>query len=455
MQPRTAKRTTPAAEQFVCIAYSIYMAKKVAIIGFGSEGLSAYNYFARQGSDITIYDENAVPNQPLPSGAKFISGKDSFKDLHGFDLVMRFPAVRPDRFVTDGERSSVIIEFFKACPAPIIGVTGSKGKGTTSSLIKLMLQNAGVRTHLAGNIGVPALDILADVRPTDVVVLELSSFQLWDLKQSPHVGVVLMVEPEHQDVHTSIEEYLKAKSNLVRWQTADDITVYLPSNHLTKKVALVGDGQKVPYTKAPGAHVKNGHIVIDGQEVCAVKDIKLPGSHNVDNACAAVTAAWQFTKDTIALAKALKEFEGLEHRLKFVREVGGVGYYDDSFATTPTSAVAAVKAFSQPKIIILGGADKGADFTEVGKAITASNVRGVVLIGLMRHRLQLALEKAGYTGALAIFDEHSSMQQIVDQAANLAKPGDVVILSPACSSLDMFKNYKDRGDKFIAAVSKL
>jgi UDP-N-acetylmuramoylalanine--D-glutamate ligase len=428
---------------------------KVAIVGFGSEGLSAYNYFVAQGADITIFDEKAQPNQPVPEGAKFISGKDCFADLRGFDKVIRFPAIRPDSFKTDGERSSVIIEFFKACPSPIIGVTGSKGKGTTSSLIHLMLQNAGVRSHLAGNIGIPALTILPDVRPNDVVVLELSSFQLWDLKKSPQVGVVLMVEPEHQDIHKSIDEYLHAKSNLVRWQKPTDVTVYLPGNKMTEAAALVGDGQKIPYTKPPGAHAVSGHIVMDDQEVCAVKDIKLPGGHNVHNACAAVTASWQFTHDTIALAKALHEFEGLEHRLKFVRDSGGVSYYDDSFATTPTSAVAATNAFSQPKIVILGGSDKGADYTEVGKTIAASNIRAVILIGLMRHRLQKALEAAGYTGALALFDEHSTMPQIVTEAARLAQPGDVVVLSPACASFDMFKDYKDRGDKFIAAVNQL
>ncbi len=431
------------------------MTEKIAIVGFGSEGLSTYNYFVRQGADITIFDEQADPAQPVPKNAKFISGPGCFKDLIGYDKIIRFPGIRPDSFITDGERSSLTIEFFKACPAPIIGVTGSKGKGTTSSLIQLMLENAGLRSHLAGNIGIPALNILSDVRSTDIVVLELSSFQLWDLKQSPHVGVVLMVEPEHQDIHTSLDEYLAAKNNLVRWQKPDDITVYLPDNRMTEKIALVGKGQKIPYTKAPGAYVMNGKIIIDGQEVCGTRDIKLPGEHNVQNTCAAVTAVWQFTHDTIAMAKALGEFAGLEHRLKFVRQVHGVDYYDDSFATTPTSAIAALKAFSEPKVIILGGSDKGADFTEVGKTVVASDMRAVILIGLMRHRLQAALEKAGYKGAMVLFDEHSEMPQIVTEVAQLTKPGDVAILSPACASFDMFKNYKDRGDKFIAAVRAL
>ncbi|MGH7196253.1 MAG: UDP-N-acetylmuramoyl-L-alanine--D-glutamate ligase [Candidatus Saccharimonadales bacterium] len=431
------------------------MSKKVAIAGFGSEGLSAYRYFKAQGADITIFDEKKQPNQPVPEGAEFVWGKDCFADLRGFDVVMRFPALRPDRITTDGEMSSVIKEFFKACPAPIIGVTGSKGKGTTSSLIHLMLNNAGKTTHIAGNIGVPALDILPDIKKDDVVVLELSSFQLWDLQQSPHVAVVLMIEPDHLDVHKDLIEYIGAKSNIVRWQTADDVTVYLPGNHLTEQIAMQGKGKKTPYTKAPGAHVEDGFIVIDEHKICAISDIALPGKHNVDNACAAVTAAWQFTQDADALAKALREFKGLDHRLKLVRELNDVRFYDDSIATTPGSAIAALHAFPEPKVLILGGSDKGADFTELAETIVESDLRAVVLIGAMRHKLHEAITAAGYKGPVEFFDEHSTMEQIVTRAAKQAKSGDVVILSPACASFDMFKDYKDRGEQFIAAVGRL
>lgn len=430
--------------------------KKVAILGFGGEGLSAYHYFAaKPNMDITIFDDKAQPNMPVPEGAHFRHGKDSYKDLSQFDIVVRFPAISPARIHTNGEVTSVIQEFFKACPAPIIGVTGTKGKGTTSTLIYEMLSAAGKRVHIAGNIGVPALNILADVQADDVVVLELSSFQLWDLKHSPHIAVVLMVEQEHLDIHADMQDYLDAKKNIVRWQKPHDITVYLPHNNLTEEIALTGAAKKIPYTEAPGAHVENGQFVIDGTVICPTKNLKLPGQHNIQNACAAITAVWQLTQDAAALAQAIATFKGLPHRLSFIREVNGVSFYDDSFATTPTSAIAALRSFTAPKVIILGGSDKGADFTELGQEVAASTMRGVILIGLMRHKLHNVLTKAGYTGPVEFFDETSTMPQIVEAAARLSQNGDAVIISPACASFDMFRDYKDRGEKFIAAVEAL
>lgn len=428
---------------------------KVAIVGYGVEGESAYNYFAQKGADITIFDESEQPKFAVPQGVSLVAGKGALEKLHGYDIVMRVPALHPKRIKTDGQVSSVIQEFFKACPAPIIGITASKGKGTITTLIFDMLTQAGIAAHIAGNIGVPALDILPDVKKDHVVVLELSSFQLWDLKTDPQVAVVGMIEPEHLDVHVDLQDYLDAKANLVRWQKPSDITVYLPTNDLTKKVALQGDGKKIPYTKSPGAYVKDGNFIMDDQVVCPVSTLQIPGEHNVQNTCAAITAAWQFTKDTQALTKAIAAFKGLDHRLKFVREVRSVRYFDDSIGTTPGSSIAAVKAFAQPKVMILGGSDKGADFAELATIITASEVRAVVAIGLMRTKIVDALKKAGYAGQVETFDQKSTMEQIVKKASEIALPGDVVVLSPACASFDMFKSYQDRGDKFIAAVSGL
>ncbi|HXH26814.1 MAG TPA: UDP-N-acetylmuramoyl-L-alanine--D-glutamate ligase [Candidatus Acidoferrum sp.] len=424
---------------------------KIAIVGFGIEGQSAYRYFARHGHDITIFDAKTVE---VPEGAKAEFGPDIYDHLNGFDMVIRTPGLRPDRIKTDAEVSSVTREFFKHCPAPIIGVTGTKGKGTTSTLIYKILQAAGKTAHLLGNIGVPALDELDNVKADDIVVYELSSFQLWDLDRSPHVAVVLMIESEHMDVHTDLNEYLNAKARIVEYQTPEDVTVYLPTNYHTADIAMRGDGRKIPYTQEPGAYVEGGWILIDDHAIIATKKLQLPGRHNIDNACAAVTAAWQITQDTAAMAKALEEFEGLDHRLKLVGEVEGVRYYDDSFATIPGSAIVALRAFEQPKIIILGGSDKGADFTQLGQEIARQNVRTAILIGLMRDRLKEALTAAGFT-KIELFDEQSTMPQIVAKAKAIAQPGDVVLLSPACASFDMFKNYKDRGEQFTAAVKTL
>lgn len=424
---------------------------RVAIAGYGIEGQAAYRYFAKLGADITIFDEKEVA---VPAGVKYEFGLNVFDELNGFDIVMRSPGIRPDRIQTDGQLSSVTKEFFKRCPAPIIGVTGSKGKGTTASLIHAMLQAAGKRSHLVGNIGMPALDELDNIQPDGIVVYEISSFQLWDMQQSPHIAVVLMIEPEHQDVHASVDEYLAAKAPIAVYQGPTDITIYLPTNSMTTQVALQGVGKKIPYTEAPGAFIEGGWLTIDGQKIFETARFKLPGQHNLDNACAALTAVWQVIQNSEAFAAALEGFAGLEHRLKLVGEVSGVKYYDDSFATIPGSAIVALRAFKQPKIIILGGSDKGADFTALAWEVARQEVRAVLLIGLMRHRLREALEQAGFT-QFELFDQQATMSQVVARAHQLAQAGDVVLLSPACASLDMFKSYKDRGDQFIAAVKAL
>lgn len=428
---------------------------KVAIAGFGVEGQSAYDHFSRLGADITILYEGEVPKFSVPDDVSLVAGKNVLKDITGYDLIVRSPSLNPNKISTKIEVSSVTQEFFKLCPAPIIGITGSKGKGTTSTFIYDMLKAAGVNAHIAGNIGVPALDILPQVKKDDVVVLELSSFQLWDLKTSPQVAVVVMMEQEHLDVHASTEEYIEAKANITRWQKSSDITIYLPGNKMTEQVAFAGSGKKIPYSQAPGAYVKDENFIIDDVVVGKISDLKIPGEHNQDNACAAITAAWQFTKNVEAIKNAIKDFKGLEHRLSIVRELDGVRYFDDSIGTTPGSSIAAIKAFSEPKVLILGGSDKGADFNLLAKATKNGGVKAVVAIGISRDKIIKALKSANFAGEIVEFSETSNMKQIVEKTQELSQPGDVVILSPACASYDMFKSYADRGNQFSKAVQEL
>jgi UDP-N-acetylmuramoylalanine--D-glutamate ligase len=428
------------------------MSKKVAILGFGLEGRAAWRYFKDQGAEITILSENQPTD--VPEGVKVEYGPDIFERAMGYDIVMRTPSIRPDRIKTDGLISSGTIEFFAQCSAPIIGVTGSKGKGTTATMIRDMLQAAGKKVYLVGNIGVPALEILPELTPEDIVVFELSSFQLWDLPQSPHIAVVLMIEPEHLDVHRDFDEYKAAKATIAAHQGESDTVIYLPSNPYSLEIAEQSLAQKVPYTKAPGAEIINDALVIDGQSIINVAELPLPGYHNLENACAAVTAVWATgMRDVRAMAGALKVFEGLPHRLKKIRRVQDVTYYDDSIATTPGSAIAALQAFDQPKIIILGGSDKGADFTELAQEVTEQNVRAVILIGDTMPKLHAALQQAGFTKIYSL--EHPTMNDIVQKAQSLAQSGDIVLFSPACASFDMFKSYADRGGQFIKAVQEL
>lgn len=431
---------------------------KIAIVGYDIEGQASYRYYAGEGDhDIYIFDE-AEELRGAPESATVVTGRGALDRLRemSFDLVVRTPGLPLAKLKGIVNVSSATREFFDRCPAPIIGVTGSKGKGTTASLIAGILEADGRTVHLVGNIGRPALDLLPEITPEDVVVYELSSFQLWDLDQSPRVAVVLMIEPDHLDKHTDLDDYLAAKANIVRHQSADDICIYQPTNPLTAKVVRGGKARKIRYgiEADGGAYIKKNTFFVQDHPICSVDVVRLPGEHNQENACAAITAARVFDASDEAVERGLATFDGLPHRLKYVRSVDGVDYYDDSIATTPGSAIAALNAFDQRAVVILGGSDKGADLSGLVPAVIAKNARSVVLIGAMRDRLKDLFLKAGYNN-LQLVEQQATMAQIVEVARGQAQPGDVVIMSPAFASFDMFKSYQDRGEQFVAAVEEL
>jgi UDP-N-acetylmuramoylalanine--D-glutamate ligase len=424
---------------------------KIAIAGYGLEGKSNYDYFKSLG-EVTIVDEREVVTD-LPEGVPTLLGEEAFSRLDDFDLVVRTAGLSPHKIQTSGKVWSATNEFFEKCPAPIIGITGSKGKGTTSSLIASILTEAGKTVHLVGNIGRPALDELAHITEDDIVVYELSSFQLWDAERSPQVAVVLHIEPDHLDVHESFDEYVSAKGNIARYQGINDRIVYNASNQSATAIADLSVGQRLPYQTPRTAHVRDGQFYYGEQLLCSVDELQLPGVHNQDNACAAITAAWPWVQDGIVIGEGLHAFSGLEHRLKFVAEKQGVSYYDDSIATTPGSAIAALRAFDGPKVIILGGSSKGVDFDELAATASRSNVKQAILIGDEADRIELSLVEAGVSSVNMGSD--TTMKAIVQLAADVAGAGDAVILSPACASFGMFRDYKDRGEQFITAVNDL
>ncbi len=283
-------------------------------------------------------------------------------------------------------------------------------------------------------------------------MLELANFQLIDLKTSPHIAVCLMVEPEHMDWHEDFEEYVAAKQQLFMNQGADDIAVYYSRNENSHSVAGASGGVLIPYFEAPGAQVENETIMIGSAPICKTTELKLLGKHNWQNVCAAVTTVWQITQDTNAIRSVLTAFTGLEHRLEFVCGLGGVNYYDDSFGTTPETAIVAIEAFSQPKVLILGGSDKGATYEKLAQTVASNNVRHVVLIGDTGPAIGKALESAGFNN---VSNGGDSMQAIVETARHAAEEGDVVLLSTACASFGLFKDYKHRGEEFQKAVRAL
>jgi UDP-N-acetylmuramoylalanine--D-glutamate ligase len=426
---------------------------KIAIAGYGVEGEANYAYWsANPDNEITIVDESDAPTYPLPEGVPTLLGADAFSKLNGFDLVVRTAGLAPFKITTDGKIWSATNEFFEKCPADIIGVTGSKGKGTTASLITSMLQAAGRTVHLVGNIGLPALEILDAVQPSDIIVYELSSFQLWDLERSPSTGVVLFIEQEHLDVHKDMDDYVNAKANIARFQKEGDILIFNAENQYSQQIAALSAGTKIGYPSEDTAHIKDGWFYNGEQKMCSVDTLQLKGQHNQINAVAAIDAVWKYTHDAGAIETGLRTFKGLEHRLSFVRIVDGVNYYDDSIATTPASAIAALQSFNAPKVIILGGSSKGSDFTELAGVLTQQDAQ-VLLIGTEAPKIAAALQDAEFTSFEII--EQPTMQKVVERAHEIAAEGSVVLLSPAAASFGLFKNYADRGEQFVAAVNNL
>lgn len=442
---------------------------KVAILGFGAEGKASYRYWQQKGEDVFIVDENERIAE-LPEGAQTILGADALNQLTDFDLVVRTPPLRPDRIKTNGKIWSATNEFFAQCPAPIIGVTGTKGKGTTSTLISKILEAAGFKTWLVGNIGIPALEVLEEIKRqagsartssliphnsdnNAVVVFELSSFQLWDLEKSPETAVVLMIEPDHMDVHASMEEYIAAKANICRSQTPEDRVIYHPTNQYSQQIAETSAGTKVRYMTKEGAEVQNDAVVIAGQTICQTSEVGLLGPHNLENICAAVTAAWGYTQDIAAIKAGIVGFKGLPHRLEFAGEVDGIKFYDDSYATGAGSTLAAVRAFNKPTVLILGGSDKGVDVSPVIDKLDPAK-HSLILVGQASDKLETLLKKRSFNNYVKL-GPSTTMPEIVAEAKKLSASGGIVLLSPAHASFGMFKDYQDRGDQFKAAVKVL
>ncbi len=432
----------------------------IAIIGYGKQGQAAYEYW-RQGNEITVCDQDEALQ--LPQGVRGQLGSAYLENLQQYDLIVRTPGVHPRDIVAANSPAildkvtTVTNEFFRVCPTKnIIGITGTKGKGTTSTLIAKMLEADGKRVHLGGNIGTPPLELLHDdIKPDDWVVLELANFQLIDLKYSPHLAVCLMVTPEHLDWHGHNEDYFTAKSQLFRYQTPDDIAIYYAINEVSRRVVDSSSGLKIPYMAAPGAEAQDGAVVIDGQTICRTDELKLLGRHNWQNACAAVTAVWQVSSNVEAVRSVLTSFSGLPYRIELRREVAGVRYYNDSYAAAPPATIAAMEAVPGQKVMIIGGFERGLDLSDLADSLQQLNeqIRKVILVGASAQRTADQLTKHGFTNY--VISEATQMSEIVGAAAGFAQSGDAVILSPGFASFDMFKNFEDRGQQFNKAVAAL
>ena len=443
---------------------------KIALIGFGLEAKSAYDYFKSidQNNTFEIYDENPKSKIELPNGVKFFGDFHDFSKIQA-DLIVRTPAVNPSRLPKNAKITSVTNLFFEKCPAPIIGVTGSKGKGTVSSFIAEILRAAGLKVYLVGNIGLPALNELSKIQKDDAVIYELSSFQLWDAQKSPHIAVLNNLEVDHLDVHDGFEDYVAAKMNIAKNQTKNDFFIFNAENPIVLKNVENLKGQLKaelqPFQDYNLAHIQENHFLWGDEVLFETNILKIPGEHNQKNACAAMIATFDFLREKgfeneeifDFWREGLSKFTGLPHRLKFVREFEGVRFYDDSIATTPGSAIAALNSFEKPKILILGGSNKGADLSGLIKKIAKmpeQELRKVILMGAESEKLAQKLISSGFERFINL-GVKTNMQEVVKTAFENAKSGDVVILSPAHASFDMFKSYIDRGEQFVENVNLL
>ena len=418
---------------------------KLAILGYGVEGKSTEKYFK-------THPFNDIPAEDIE-----ITVFNDFKDedlkslgLENFDVVFRSPSVRLHPEIK-ANWSSLTSYFFEHCPAKIIGVTGTKGKGTTCAMSTALLKSIGEKVHLVGNIGAPALDVLDKISQEDVVVYEMSSFQLWDLKKSPYISAVLRIEPDHLDVHKDFNDYLSAKANIVKHQTAKDTCIYYLDNSYSVNIAKEGKGQKLSYP-----------LDISQELLDILDSLKVPGAHNREDAEAALLIAYAYespTQDFNAFLKehledfkkALCEFKALPHHLEFVRELNGVKYYDDNYSSAFPALDVAISAFdNQPIVLIAGGKDRGLDLTEMKNRIfSASNIIKAIFIGETRQKLASGKNPKRYL----LVDNLKNAVSIAREIAE--ENGAYVIMSPGAASFDMFKDFKDRGEKFQKYVKGL
>ena len=434
---------------------------KIAILGYGVEGKALATYFKRRKADITVYDQN--PKAKVPPKFNSILGPHAFENLKGFDWVFKSPGIPPERLGEILNLTTLTQFFFEQCPCPIIGVTGTKGKGTTATLIYEILKAANHDVYLGGNIGTPPTNFLGKLKKSSLVVLELSSFQTQSLTLSPHIAVILNVTSDHMDYHPSVQDYHNAKAQLIAHQTEEDITIFNADYKGSANIAKTSNAQtfKVSTKKkvSQGAELKEGKIVLkqggQSHEIIPIKKVGLVGKHNLENILPAVIATSLLDVSPQIIGKVVQEFKGLPHRLEFVGTTQKVDYYNDSFSTTPETSIAAIRAFDRPIHLIAGGSEKYSDFKEWAKVcVESSNLKTLILTGQQTApRMFEALlrandpKKKSHRKDLKIL-RLLNLREAMIAAKTYAKPGSIVILSPACASFEEFKNYKERGEVF-------
>ncbi len=449
--------------------------RKVAIIGLGVSNIPLLDYMHNVGAKVTVFDNRIIEDIPKDTMKKitdyameFSLGPNNLSKLEGFDIIFRSPSCLPTvpELQKEVERGAILTSeiemLMKLCPGKVIGVTGSDGKTTTTTLIYEILKANGYNCYLGGNIGTPLFTKLSEMTPDDIIVLELSSFQLMGIEISPSISVITNISPNHLNVHSSYEEYIDAKKNIFKYQDKDGIIVLNYDNAITKAAAKEANGKVVFFsskTKLEDGIILDGDIIKECKDklrrhILSTNTVALRGVHNYENICAAIAATSSLVKVEDAV-KAVQEFKGVQHRLEFIRELDGVKWYNDSIGTSPTRTIAGLHSFDERIVLIAGGYDKHLDYTPIAKPIL-EKVDSLILIGDTAPKIFDAVkeeaEKQGKDIKIYMCDEFKNTVLV---AKKVAKPGQIVLFSPASASFDLFRNFEERGNKFKELVNNI
>ena len=449
--------------------------RKVAIIGLGVSNLPLLDYLYDKKANVTIFDEREYDQIPKDNIEKITNygfmmhfGKDCMQYLKNFNVIFRSPSCLPTKpeLVEEANRGALVTTevelLMQMCPAKIIGITGSDGKTTTTSLVNSILQKAGYKTFLGGNIGTPLFTKLSEIAPEDIVVLELSSFQLMGMEVSPQIAVITNITPNHLNIHKDYQEYIDAKKNIFKYQDENGILVLNYDNEITKECAKEANGKVIFFSSQ--TKLDNGYIVDEDvikecddkvrKHILNTEDVILRGNHNYQNIATAIAATASLV-DAETAVKAIKEFKPVEHRIEFVEEIDGVKWYNDSASSSPSRTLSGLNAFKENIVLIAGGYDKNLDYTPLAKPIV-DKVKTLILIGQTSGKIydvvKEELEKENKNLDIYMCE---TLEETIPIAKKNAKSGDVVLFSPASASFDMFKNFADRGNQFKNLVKNL
>lgn len=449
--------------------------KKVAIVGLGVSNIPLIQYFYDLGSDVTVFNnkpidklEKEVLDKIYEYKLKFSFGENYLSKLKGFDIIFRSPSCRPDlpeikKEIENGAILTSEIELvLEMCPGTTIGVTGSDGKTTTTTLIYEMLKEQGLNCYLGGNIGIPLFTKIKEMKPEDYVVLELSSFQLMTMNVSPNIAVITNISPNHLDIHKSYDEYISSKANIFKYQNKNDLLVLNFENEITKDFEKNANSKVVYFsskTKLDNGVILDNNIIKNcdnglRRHIINFKNSKLRGLHNAENVCAAVAA----TNNIVSVESQLSvgiNFSGVNHRLEFVKEIDGAKWYNDSIASSPTRTIAGLNSFDENIVLIAGGYDKHLDYNKIAKPII-DKTNSLILLGQTTNKIYNAVtnELKHVEKDLPIY-KVNTLDEAVEKAKEISKKDDIVLFSPASASFDMFKNFEERGNRFKQIVNNL